>query len=115
MRCLPSLGVCVLPPCVEDLEKRLLARGDKAVSLAKRMATVSAEMDARDEFDNQVVNANLFKALMEVLAILEERRDLAELMGGVATKRLDMEREDHGGGPGLLTVDQHAGELEMAA
>lgn len=110
-----TLGICVLPPCVDDLKQRLLSRGDKPESVTRRMASARVEMDARDELEACVVNDSLPGALMNVLAILEERRDPAELTGGRVPLGSDQECLELVGEPGLLTADKHAGELEMAA
>ena len=75
------------------------------------MASAGVEMDARDELESRVVNARLPECLATVLAILEERRGAAELMG----RRLLLGSDQECGEAGNLTVDQGAGELEMAA
>ena len=67
--------IFVLPPSLEELELRLRQRGQDADSaLAKRLARARVELAAADEFDIQIVNDDLERALEELeLAVFGEQ------------------------------------------
>lgn len=67
--------IFVLPPSLEELELRLRQRGQDADSaIAKRLARARVELAAADEFDIQIVNDNLERALEELeLAVFGEQ------------------------------------------
>lgn len=58
---LPSaVTVFVEPPSLEELRRRLLSRGtESAEQFARRLATATEELAARDEFDVSLVNADV--------------------------------------------------------
>ncbi|MDY6782780.1 MAG: guanylate kinase [Cyanobacteriota bacterium] len=59
-----ALRIFILPPSIEELERRLRDRGtDSEVAIAKRLAQAEAEMMAAEAFDVQIVNDDLENAL----------------------------------------------------
>ncbi len=61
-----ALSVFVMPPSIEELQKRLESRGtDAPDKIRKRMAKVKFEMKYADKFDRILVNDNLENALKE--------------------------------------------------
>lgn len=66
-----ALRIFILPPSVEELEKRLRSRGqDSEEAIAKRLSCAQAELDAADEFDLQIVNDDLETALLNIEAAI---------------------------------------------
>lgn len=67
--------VFILPPSVQELEKRLTARAqDPADVVAARMAKASDEISHYQEYDYIVINENMDKAFTELQAILRAER-----------------------------------------
>lgn len=67
--------IFILPPSREELEKRLIGRGqDSAETIAKRMAEAESEMSHYDEFDYVIVNDDFQTALSELKSILTAER-----------------------------------------
>lgn len=63
-----ALAIFIKPPSVEDLEKRLRARGtEDEEKIQKRLAKASKELEYAKWFDTIVVNENLEDAQKEVL------------------------------------------------
>ncbi|MFZ9388602.1 MAG: guanylate kinase [Chitinophagaceae bacterium] len=61
-----SLSIFIEPPSIEELEKRLIARGaDSPESIRTRISKASYEMTFKDHFDRVVINDNLEKACAE--------------------------------------------------
>ncbi|MFG3818620.1 guanylate kinase [Limnothrix redekei] len=66
-----ALRVFVLPPSLDELERRLRSRGqDAEAAIERRLARAREEVAAADEFDQQVVNDDLDKALIQLEAIM---------------------------------------------
>ena len=62
-----ALRLFILPPSLEELEQRLRSRGkDSEDAIAKRLERSKIEIAAQNEFDLQIVNDNLEKALAEI-------------------------------------------------
>lgn len=56
--------IFILPPSVEELERRIRSRGqDSDAAIARRLARAQAELQAASEFDIQITNDNFDKAL----------------------------------------------------
>lgn len=67
--------VFILPPSVQELEKRLTARAqDPADVVAARMAKASDEISHYQEYDYIIINENMDKAFTELQAILRAER-----------------------------------------
>lgn len=70
-----SIGIFIIPPSWEVLEKRLHLRAqDKKEVIKKRMADAKAELTHYDEYDYLIVNENFSNALADLSAILRVRR-----------------------------------------
>jgi guanylate kinase len=62
-----ALRVFIMPPSLAELEHRLRSRGqDSEEAIVRRLETAKAEMNAAAEFDFQVVNDDLDKALNRI-------------------------------------------------
>ena len=68
------VGVFILPPALAELEARLVARGDDAAAVVRRMAAARAEAGHAPEFDHVVMNTDLAEAIADVRAILGAAR-----------------------------------------
>jgi guanylate kinase len=63
------------PPSLEELERRLRARGtEDEARLARRLETAGGELEQRPFFDHVVVNDDVDRATSELEAILEASR-----------------------------------------
>ncbi len=59
-----ALQIFILPPSVEELEKRIRGRGqDAEAAILKRLKQAETELAAASEFDIQIVNDDLNQAL----------------------------------------------------
>lgn len=68
-----ALSVFIQAPSVEELKKRLVARGtDSAEAIAKRVAKASEEMTYADKFDYILVNDDLQKAYAEAEKVVDD-------------------------------------------
>ena len=68
-----ALTVFIQAPSVEELRKRLVARGtDSAEAIEKRVAKAAEEMTYADKFDHILVNDNLQKAYEEAEIIVNQ-------------------------------------------
>jgi guanylate kinase len=66
-----ALRIFILPPTLAELEQRIRGRGqDSEDAIARRLSCAKAEIDAADEFDLQIVNDNLEKALLSIEAAI---------------------------------------------
>ena len=64
-----ALRIFILPPSLAELEQRIRGRGqDSEEAIARRLSRAKAEIDAADEFDIQIVNDDLEKALLSIEA-----------------------------------------------
>ncbi|MDH2999124.1 guanylate kinase [Pasteurellaceae bacterium LFhippo2] len=67
--------IFILPPSKEELEKRLIGRGqDSAETIASRMAEAVSEMSHYNEFDYVIVNDDFQVALSQLKSILTAER-----------------------------------------
>ncbi|MEQ3549719.1 guanylate kinase [Pseudonocardia nematodicida] len=65
-----AVTVFVAPPSMEELARRLTDRGtDTPEQRARRLATAIEEMDARDEFDQIVVNDDLQAVIRRLVTL----------------------------------------------
>lgn len=68
-----ALSIFIQAPSVEELRKRLVARGtDSAEAIAKRVAKASEEMTYADKFDYILVNDDLQKAYAEAEKVVDD-------------------------------------------
>ncbi|WP_028109329.1 guanylate kinase [Ferrimonas futtsuensis] len=70
-----AIGIFILPPSREELERRLNSRGqDSADTIAARMADAVDEMSHYDEYDYLIVNEDFDTALADLTAIVLANR-----------------------------------------
>lgn len=70
-----AIGVFILPPSLEELDRRLTGRGtDSADVIARRLAAAQAEMRHAGEFDYVIINDDLNQALEDLCAIARASR-----------------------------------------
>lgn len=63
--------IFILPPSVEDLEKRIRGRGqDSEAAISRRLKQAKIELAAADEFDIKIVNDNFDEALANLEAAI---------------------------------------------
>ena len=68
-----ALSIFIQAPSVEELQKRLIARGtDSAEAISKRVAKASEEMTYADKFDYILVNDDLQKAYAEAEKVVDD-------------------------------------------
>ena len=68
--------IFIMPPSVEELERRLRGRGDTSEEqIALRMERAKWEMEQRSWYDYVVVNDDLDACVKEVLNIIAEKAD----------------------------------------
>ncbi len=67
-----SVAIFILPPSLEVLRQRLIARGtDSAESIAVRLQNAEKEMAQQDLYHHVIVNDELSKAVSELISIIE--------------------------------------------
>lgn len=68
-----ALAVFVMPPSIQHLEERLKQRDTETPeSIARRMAKAAQELDTANQFDVQILNDNLEKALKEAEKVVAD-------------------------------------------
>jgi len=68
-----ALSLFIQPPSVQELERRLKARGtDSDEMISKRVAKASYELSFADRFDHIIVNDDLDKAEQETLRYIKD-------------------------------------------
>ncbi|HEY9596352.1 MAG TPA: guanylate kinase [Cyanophyceae cyanobacterium] len=66
-----ALRIFIMPPSLAELENRMRGRGqDSEEAIAKRLSRAQAEIEAADEFDIQIVNDDMEKALVAIEAAI---------------------------------------------
>ncbi|MEY3200495.1 MAG: guanylate kinase [Pseudomonadota bacterium] len=70
-----AVGIFILPPSVEELERRLTARGqDSADVIHRRVLGARDEMRHVGEFDYVIINRQLEEAVADLAAVVRTRR-----------------------------------------
>lgn len=70
-----SFDIFIMPPSIEELEKRLRTRGkDSEESIKIRVKAASKEIEKASEYDYIVLNDNIDRAFDEVMSILARER-----------------------------------------
>ncbi len=78
------VSIFILPPSHQELERRLLSRGqDSPEIVQKRMAKAASEMSHWDAYDYIVVNHNIDESVAQVQAILSAERMRRERQTGL--------------------------------
>lgn len=68
-----ALSVFVVPPSIDELERRLRSRGtDNEESIVRRVAKATKELQTQDAFDVKLVNEEVEKAKAEALRLVKE-------------------------------------------
>lgn len=66
--------IFILPPSLDELERRLRDRGTESeAAITKRLARAKAELAASSEFDLQIINDDLEKAIAQIEKAIGER------------------------------------------
>lgn len=79
-----AIGIFILPPSMQELEKRLIGRGqDAADVIARRVANARDEMQHAPEFDYVILNKELQVAIDQASSVI----DAARLRYGVQRAR----------------------------
>jgi guanylate kinase len=80
-----AIGIFILPPSIEELERRLRGRGtDSEEVILRRLASARSEIDKVAEYDYIVVNDDFERAKGDLVSIFRARR----LRAAVQTMRL---------------------------
>lgn len=67
-----ACSVFIMPPSIEELERRLIGRGTDAPEvIVKRVAKAGQEIERAPEFDHVVVNDDLQRAIADTCAIID--------------------------------------------
>jgi guanylate kinase len=64
------ITIFIKPPSIEELEKRLIHRGDDTTIIAERMREAQSELSHQDEYDYVIINDNFNIALNELHTII---------------------------------------------
>lgn len=65
-------SIFILPPSLEELKRRLLARGsDAKASIEERLSIASKEIDQSKYYDYKIVNANIDDTVDEIVACIQ--------------------------------------------
>lgn len=68
-------GIFILPPSIEELERRMQKRGQDAASvIQRRMAVAREEISHSPEFDYAIINKDFAEATQDLLAIIRAAR-----------------------------------------
>lgn len=66
-----ALRIFILPPSLRELEQRLRSRGqDSEEAIARRLRRAEVEINAANEFDVEIVNDSLERAVTEIEAAM---------------------------------------------
>ncbi|HEY3226854.1 MAG TPA: guanylate kinase [Planctomycetota bacterium] len=69
----PTLGIFLMPPSPDDLERRMATRGDGPDETRRRLSRASGEMARKSEFDVIVINRTVEQAAGEIENELRKR------------------------------------------
>jgi len=65
-----ALAIFIMPPSVEELKKRLIARGDGTENIEERVQKAEKEIKYKDNFDIVIINDKLEEALEEAVKVV---------------------------------------------
>ena len=69
------IGIFILPPSIDELERRMQKRGqDSAEVIARRMAVARDEISHSPEFDYAIINKDFDEASRDLVAIIRAAR-----------------------------------------
>jgi guanylate kinase len=69
----PCLGIFLMPPSPDDLERRMAKRGDAPDETRRRLARASGEMARKSEYDVVVINRDVEQAARDIEEELRKR------------------------------------------
>jgi guanylate kinase len=70
-----AVGIFIVPPSIEELERRLRGRGtDTEEVITRRLASARAEIDMVSEYDYLVVNEQFERARLDLISIVRAQR-----------------------------------------
>ena len=71
-----TISIFVEPPSLNDLRTRLINRGtDSEERITKRLDRLSVELDYKSNFEHNVVNDNLDRAVDEIMNIIQQENE----------------------------------------
>jgi len=69
------VGIFILPPSIEELERRMRSRGQDADAvIRRRLDNARGEMDHAGEFDYAIINKDFQTALRKLAEIIQKER-----------------------------------------
>lgn len=72
-----SIGIFILPPSFEELERRLRSRGTETEeNIQKRLAAAQREIAQKDKYKYNLINDNLETAVNELIQIFDKERGI---------------------------------------
>lgn len=86
--------VFILPPSVDELERRLTSRGDPADVITRRMDRAVAEISHWPEYDYVLVNDDVDRCFNDLTTIFAAERLRRARQTGVAVLAKEMSRRD---------------------
>jgi guanylate kinase len=70
-----AVGIFILPPSIEELGRRLIARGqDPDATIRRRLAAAEEEMSHAAEFDYVIINKDFDEARQDLAAVVRAAR-----------------------------------------
>lgn len=70
-----AVGIFIVPPSIEELERRLRGRAtDSEEVIQRRLASARMEIDMLPEYDYAVINDNFDRARADLISIVRARR-----------------------------------------
>ncbi|HEU4339693.1 MAG TPA: guanylate kinase [Planctomycetota bacterium] len=70
----PCLGIFLMPPSPDDLERRMAARGDNPDETRRRLSKASGEMARKGEYEVVVTNRTVEQAARDIEDELRKRK-----------------------------------------
>lgn len=84
-----AVGIFIMPPSIEELERRLRGRGTDAEEvIARRLAAARSEIDKVAEYDYLVVNDNFDRAKLDLISIIRAQRLRCDVQRARLAERL---------------------------
>lgn len=72
-KCKDALSIFILPPSMEELERRLCGRGTESEAVvAARIGKARSEMEQKDRYGYTVVNDDVIRAAEEIIKIIDK-------------------------------------------
>lgn len=69
----PMLGIFLMPPSPDDLERRMMARGEAPDETRRRLSKASGEMSRKSEYDVIVINRTVEETVQDIENELRKR------------------------------------------